>query len=300
MNSIIRHYMIIDNSLAAPHNAVAAEVFRLAQQGYMSICLDGTSVKLTRTDMKASQLKRESELLLHALFGFTDKPGTVKHINDKSPVPIAQSLAIIADTQMLKEGFTQEINSHKLRVILHSGYAAAAMAMLTILMWPLGHASLWFLWLILAALGWLVFTIFYVDPAANKGYKFTKSGKELVKEAKKARRRGTRKNAKGYEVFDIDLPFELLWLGNNSAYFALSVSKGVFDRKPEWYNEDWPNDQLLIKDRFDRLFRILAMAFSQPYSNYESLQDTLDIETFVTLKDTLDFLPADPANNVAS
>ncbi|MGD8374148.1 MAG: hypothetical protein PVI21_04845 [Candidatus Woesebacteria bacterium] len=300
MSSVIRHYITLDNNSANAHHATAAEVIRLAQHGYLSVELDGTEVRLTRTAKASSKLPRESELLLHALFGFTEPPNSTRHICSDKNIPVAQSLAIITDDRMLKERHIEEIDTVKFRILAHGGYAITAAAVFITLTWLLDYASLWFLWLTLMVLGWIMFAVIFIDPTLTKGYRFTKSGKRFEKEAKKVRHRVTRKKMQDYEIFHLDLPFELLWHTTNGAYFAPSIRKGSFDNKPSWYDGKWPNDQLLVKDIVNRIFETLATAFEQPYSNYEDLQGTLDFETFVTLKDTLDFLPANQKNDAQS
>lgn len=294
MSSIIRDYTAIGDRLDCFCGSVSAEVFRLAQLDYLTInSQDGHEVRLTRTDKPSLDLPRESQVLLHALFGYFEQPGTKIDLSYAKQLPISQSLAVIANNQLRHEGYTKKVDVSKFSNHMMSGYVAVALAAFATLVWPLGFASFWFLWFTLAVLGGLIFTMFYIDPVANRGYKFTKAGQKYLHDVKAIKHHCMQKDVKTSQN---NLPYELLWHGTNGAYFACSIREGLFNKKPNWYTgQNWPEGHLLVSDYVNNIFRAMCNAFRQRYKNPDALLHKIDFNTFVEIKATFDFIPEKPA-----
>lgn len=294
MCSIIRDYTAMGDKLDHFCGSVSAEVFRLAQLEYLTISSqDGHEVQLTRTNKPSLDLPRESQVLLHALFGYFEKPGTTADLSYAKQLPISQSLAVIANNQLRHEGYTKKVDVSKFRNHMMSGYIAIALTAFAALVWPLGFASFWFLWLVLAVLGGLIFSMFYIDPVISRGYMFTQTGQKYLHKVKATKHNCMQKDAKTSQN---NLPYELLWRGTNGAYFAGSIREGLFNKNPNWYTgQNWPEDHLLVSDYVNNIFRAMCNAFRQRYRNPDTLLDKIDFDTFVEIKATFDFIPEKPA-----
>lgn len=286
ISTILSHALTSENGTKLDESkAVAAEVFRLAQDGRLTIEPCGDN-KLKLTCIKPSLYGySESRLLMQALFGNKQIPGSSKLL-DKGTLPVSQSLTIIAKKYVYK--FPRTKDEQNMLINKHAGlkttlsFALAAIFTLCTFKgnnWVALVVGFSFVWIVASALimSATSISVQLVDFIRSLRPRLNKTGKELSRQINSTKDSINNGNATACILL---LPYELLWTTTPPC-----IKNGLLNTKPDWYIGEWSNDNSKIWTRISHVFDILTTSLSQEAGETCYLAGVVDSKTYKELKE---------------
>jgi hypothetical protein len=246
--------------------AAAAELFALAQTGYITIqlCNDTlSSVQLRRTAKSAAALQPEQQSLLTSIFGDEDAKKQAE-LGQPSQLPVAfeaftKTFApLIHEENMISSLQPRELRSRLLKLFL--GVSVTGSVIAPFILQSINKALI--VW-VFFALAWIVLSGF-LDDLKHHNYLYTRKGKARHRVLDDLRLECLYANTDSkfaHQLTVAHLPYELLWCKRRIA--LLSVDQGLHDTKPDWCDGQWPARSELSQG-FMRTIKLMAIALSQP------------------------------------